>query len=232
MRNRKKKICTYILNLLSNYIGYSNWNDFKAKNTTSTKKKGSTLKLMLVLVILGAFAINYFFFSKNTFEFCFVDDSKNEIITSTLDIQILKNKQSPIYLKTDYNGCFTYETKAKKISFVVQSPFYKTDTIIRYIDANENKLVKLSTDDYALMLDYYTNGKIKNYNKRKEELQKLFDDNAVIYELFKNDVGVEIYTKEEFIRKLTIPTNQLKRIKILDKMYADGKIVKLKFIVE
>lgn len=82
------------------------------------------------------------------------------------------------------------------------------------------------------MLDYYTNNKLKNWNKRKKELEKLIDNKAVIYQLYSKNIGVEIYTKEEFINLLTIPTNNLKRIRIIRKEFKNDKIVKLKFIVK
>ena len=82
------------------------------------------------------------------------------------------------------------------------------------------------------MLDYYTNNKLKNWNKRKKELEKLIDNKAVIYQLYSKNIGVEIYTKEEFINLLTIPTNSLKRIRIIRKEFKNDKIVKLKFIVK
>ncbi len=223
-----------MLNLLSKYVGYNNWNAFKTANETHSKKnKGSLLKIGALLLIIILALIVYRAMFKNEFHFCFIDEDKNEAITNiVLDIIILHDNQSPTYFKTDSLGCFLYKTNANKIKFVVQSPYHKTDTIIRYIDANKNKTVKLTTDDYALMLDYYTNGNVKDWKKRKLQLEQLIADNATIYQLFPNNIGIEIYTKNDFIRTLTIPTNSLKRIKILDKDYKNGMIVKLKFMVE
>ncbi len=222
-----------ILNLLSDYVGYDNWEAFKNANTEVTSKKGSILKivglLMMAFLLISIFKIT----SKNEFHFCFIDEDKGEPITNiTLDIKLLQNQQSPLFFKTDHSGCFSYITKADKITFVVQSPFHKTDTIVRHIDSNMNQTVRLTTDDYALMLDYYTNGNIKDWKKRKQQLQQLIADNAQIYQLFPNNIGVEIYSKDDFIRTLTIPTQSLKHIKILDKKYNNGKVIKLKFMIE
>ena len=73
------------------------------------------------------------------------------------------------------------------------------------------------------MLDYYTNGNIKDWKKRKQQLQQLIAEKAQIYQLFPNNIGIEIYSKEDFIRTLTIPTRSLKHIKILDKKYSNRK---------
>lgn len=223
-----------MLNLLSNYVGFDNWNAFKAKHQIrKLTRKGSLSKVLLAVIFVVVCVFIMKFSSKNEFHFCFVDQDKGEsIINITLDIKVLQDNQSPLFFKTDSLGCFNYTTKENKVHFVVQSPYHKTDTILRYIDANKNQTVRLTTDDYALMLDYYTNGNIKDWKKRKVQLERMIADNAVIYQLFKNNLGVEIYSKDEFIRKLTIPTQDLKRIKVLDKVFKDEKIVKLKFIIE
>ena len=223
-----------MLNLLSNYVGSKNWHTFKNehKNKSRTEKIGSLSKFALFIIPFIAFLV-YNAINKNEFHFCFVDADKGDAITNiALDIKVLQNNQSPVYFKTDSSGCFTYKTVEKIIRLVVQSPFHRTDTIIRHIDENKNHTVQLETDDYALMLDYFANGNITDWEKRKTQLQQLFSDDAIIYQLFPNNIGVELFTKDEFIGKLIIPTSNLKRLRILDKTYKDEKIVKLKFILE
>ncbi|NMH87342.1 hypothetical protein [Flavivirga algicola] len=225
-----------VLNLLSVYVGYDNWEAFKNThtNTKAPSKKGNPLKI-IGLFIIGLLLVSILTItSKNEFHFCFIDEDKGEPITNiSLDIKLLQDQESPLFFKTDSTGCFNYATKADKITFIVQSPFHKTDTIVRHIDSNMNKTVKLVTDDYALMLNYYSNSNIKDWKKRKHQLQQLIADNAQIYQLFPNNMGIEIYSKDDFIRTLTIPTQSLKRIKILDKRYNNnGQVVKLKFMIE
>ncbi len=226
-----------MLNLLSMYVGFKNWTDFKDSqknipNTSSKSKSKIFIYISAVIAVVFAFIIN----SKsadNEFHFCFVDSIKNESISNiSLDIKILQEKESPLYFKTDSLGCFTYITKENNVRFVVQSPYHKTDTIIRTLESKDNQTVKLTTDDYALMLSYYTNGNVKDWNQHKENLQQLIADNAQIYQLFDQSMGVELFSKDDFIRLLIIPTTSLKRIKILDKTLEDGKIVKLKFIIK
>ncbi|MDO5978078.1 hypothetical protein [Flavivirga spongiicola] len=224
-----------ILNLLSVYVGCYNWEAFKSThtNTKTPSKRGSLIKIVGLLMAALFLVFIFKVVAKNEFHFCFVDEDKGEPITNiALDIKLLQAQQSPLFFKTDSTGCFSYTTKSDKITFVVQSPYHKTDTIVRHIDANSNQTVRLTTDDYALMLDYYTNGNIKDWKKRKQQLQQLIADHAQIYQMFPNNIGIEIYSKDDFIRTLTIPTNSLKHIKILDKKYSHGKVVKLKFMIE
>lgn len=223
-----------MLNLLSEYVGVKDWNTFKAMHKKDIKTMSK--RLIYLVLLLSFVIISYLYFaftSKNQFHFCFVDNIKNEAITQvSLDIKVLQDNESPLYFKTDSTGCFYFETKNDRIKFVVQSPYHKTDTIIRYIHSNTNKTVKLNTDDYALMLHYYSNGNVKDWKKHKQQLNRLIADDAKIYQLFGDNIGVELFTKEDFIRLITIPTNTLKRIEILDKTLREEKIVTLKFIVK
>jgi len=221
-----------VLNLLSNYVGHTNWNTFKAKQKTPKLKTKKQSKWWILAILPVLFITIYYTNQKNTFEFCFVDALKNETISSvSLDIKILHQNQSPVYIKTDNSGCFTYETKKEVIKFVVESPYHKTDTIIRSIDAESHQIVKVKPDDYALMLHYYANGNVKDWQNHIKKLESLIDDNAKIYRLFKKNIDIEIYSKDEFIRMLTIPTKSLKQTEILKKEIENGKIKTLKFIV-
>jgi hypothetical protein len=227
-----------MLNLLSEYSGYDNWNSFRSKHQQllSIDKEPHRKKryLWLLLPIVPMLMVMYYMLnSENSFRFCMIDEDQGAPITQfPLDIKILSEGQSPIYLKTDSSGCFEYSSKEKLIRFVVQSPYHKTDTITRHIDANSNATVPLATDDYALMLRYYSNGNLSELKKRKRQLNILIADNAQIYQVFPSQSGIELYSKEEFINKLTVPTSSLKNINILDKRYEDGKIVKLKFSIQ
>lgn len=223
-----------VLNLLSNYAGYTNWNTFKVEHKNPSLVKKEKINLLQLLPFLGivTLIVLYILNKKNTFEFCFIDSLKNENITSvTLDIKILRNNESPINFKTDSLGCFSFKTKSEFIRFVVQSPYHKTDTIVRKIDSNSNQTVKVEPDDYALMLHYYANGKVKDWKNHTGKLESIIADEAKIYRLFKNSMAIEIYSKDEFIRMLTIPTKSLERTEILEKKITNGEISSLKFIV-
>ncbi|KAA3616760.1 MAG: hypothetical protein DWP94_14755 [Flavobacterium sp.] len=228
-----------MLNLLSEYAGFDNWHTFRSKHgdllvieEKPMSKKSKYLWLLLAVVPV-LIAMYFLLNSENSFRFCMIDEDRGEPITQIpVDIKILSEGQSPIYLKTDSSGCFEYISKEEIIRFVVQSPYHKTDTITRHIDANINATVPLATDDYALMLRYYSNGNLGELKKRKQQLNTLIADDAQIYQVFPSQSGIELYSKEEFINKLTVPTSSLKNINILDKRYEDGKIVKLKFSIQ
>lgn len=223
-----------MLNLLSQYVGFKNWSEFKFSSTKKNNQSSKSLLFYVLPIIVITFIITLWFLNKPyAYNFCFVDDINGLPIKNiTLDVKIINAKETPIYLKSDNNGCITYETKEDYVKFIVQSPYHKTDTIIKSINNISNGSVKLSTDNYALMLDYYSNKKLINWKEHRKNLERIFSNDALIYQVFPNNIGVELYTKEEFINKLTTPTKSLKQMKIISKSYTDGKIAILKFIVE
>lgn len=224
-----------MLNLLCEYVGFKNWSEFKVSSTLENNQKSKSIIFYVLLpILLIVSTIIFWNLNKsNTYNFCFVDDINGLAIQDiALDVKIINREETPIYLKSDPNGCITYETKADIIKFIVQSPYHKTDTIIKSINNMNNGSVKLNTDNYALMLDYYSNKKLVNWKEHRNNLERIFSDNVLIYQIFPNNLGVEIFTKDEFINKLTTPTNSLKKLKIISKSYTNGKIAILKFIIE
>ncbi|MBW1297276.1 hypothetical protein [Aquimarina litoralis] len=226
-----------ILNMLSNYCGYANWSEFKIQysQVTTTNKK-TTKRKWIVFLLIGILFITsaYFLIPKsNTFNFCFIDRDRNEPITKTpIEIIVLNNEQSPYYTKSDSLGCFTWQTKDDFIHFVIKSPYHKTDTIYRSIATARNENIRVSTDDYALMLHYYANGKLEDWKNRKLELSKMIADDAVIFQVLPSRLGIEVYSKIEFIDKLTTPIKSLQNIEIIESKRSKGQVVKLKFKVK
>lgn len=224
-----------MLNMLCVYCGYQNWAQFKETHTQSLQTENVTFykkyELILIPVIFAIVigAAYLFFPSKNKFSFCFVDDNTNNKITNAIEIIVLRDNESPIYAKTDSNGCFVWETEKEHITAIIKSPYHKTDTINRSISAQGKERIKLVTDDYALMIHYYSTSNIKDWKKRRNHLGNIIHADAVIYQVLDGNIGVELYTKKEFINKLTLPTSSLKNIDVINTKYKDGKIISLKF---
>ncbi len=226
-----------ILNILSQYCGYTHWNDFKNNHSASPHLKRTTQIprwFWVVIIGFGLLTTVYFMIPiKNTFSFCFIDQDRNQPITRIpVDIIILNNRESPFYTKSDSLGCFIWKTKDDYIHFVVQSPYHKTDTIYRIAPSETQEHLKIQTDDYALMLHYYANGKVEDWKNRRNELSQMIADDATIFQVLPHGLGIEIYTKNEFINKLTTPTQSLKNIEIIESRRLNRQIVKLKFRVK
>lgn len=223
-----------ILNMLSLYVGYSNWHAFREQYSRSkplgNEKKYNRYWIGLTVLALLAFIGYTFMGNSRQFHFCFKDmDTKNAITNSPIDIVILNEGESPSYHKTDSLGCFSWKTEKRYIRFVARSPYYKTDTIYRSRASRKAEPIRLRTDDYALMLHYYGSSNVKDWETRRTELRQLIADDALIFEVLPHQLGVELYRKEMFINKLTTPTTSLRKLEIVATEYRKGQIVKLKF---
>lgn len=231
------------LNILCRYAGYIDWLEFKHRNIDRlveiVEQKGSNriFYLLPVIAVIGFAAIMIIIKmgSIATYRFCFVDsDSKMPLNSANLQVTLLLNNESPVRLKCDSGGCFSWRTGQQRISFAIEAPYYFSDTITRNLSRKQRtEEIQLKANDYALMIHYFSNSKIDDWKKRRDQLDIIIADNAYICEVFKEgSTGMALYDKGEFINKLTMPVQSLKNIKILTTEYLHDKIVLLRFTQE
>jgi hypothetical protein len=79
------------------------------------------------------------------------------------------------------------------------------------------------------MIQYFSTSNVKDWLKRRENLNEMISDSAKIFQVLNETIGMEMYNKSEFINKLTLPANSLRNIEIIDSKYKDGKITHLRF---
>ncbi len=80
-----------------------------------------------------------------------------------------------------------------------------------------------------MMIQYFSTMNVKDWQKRRDQLNLMIADSAMIYQVYEEAVGVELYNKWEFINKLTLPSTGLKDIEILDTQYQGDKITLIRF---
>ncbi len=241
MKTRTKKLPRVdMLNLLSRYSGYADWQDFTFKNQAKITSfiindKSNRMFVIVPLLVITILAVFYLLFkilSTKEYQFCFVSwDDFSAITSSNTQIEIISDNESPMNYICDTNGCFKIKTDKRKISFVVSSPYYKTDTIKRVLKKfNRTETVSLETNDYALMIHYFSTANVSDWQKRRQQLDKMFADSVRIFEVFnKGILGMELYDKWEFINKLTVPSQSLRQIEVLDTDVFKDQIVILRF---
>lgn len=185
----------------------------------------------ILAISVGLLAFKDQIFSK-AYTYRFIDADRNTEIRDNLEIKILKgNGESPILFKLKPNEQFTYRTKSKSLKMVVSSTFYKVDTISRNLEnASQDETIELQPNNYAQMLFYYSKS-IKDLKKKREQLDKLISDNAIIYQVFDNDTyGVETIDKQRYITLVTLPTTSLENLKVIEiDNDGFGKISMIKF---
>lgn len=227
-----------VLDLLSQYVGSSNWADYKLSKTNKRSSKPSFNKRAVLLVFLGTIistvvAVNTSLFTKGTYRFCFIDAySRKPIPPDELEVVMLHEKESPYVADLTNESCLTLSKDVgRMVRFVVRSAYYKTDTIARILNKNrDHEHIGLSPDDYALMIRIFSNSDVEDWNSRRSQLQGMVADHARIFQVVdESNVPMEVYNKQEFINKLTMPIKSLRNIEIIETVYEKDKIVSLRF---
>ncbi len=233
-----------VLNMLSKYAGYLNWDDFKFKNsgqlavTQKTNQSNNIfikVPLLLLAVVLLLFAV-YKLMDTQNYIFTFMDaDTGEPIVNGNIQVDLLLKDESPVNYFCDKQGSFALRTDQSKIKLAVKSPYYYADTVDRMLKKfNHNEQIRLRVDAYALMICYFSQSNVEAWQKRREQLNKIFCDNAIIYQIpdQKDVTGLELFNKWEFIDKLTMPASSLRQIEIIDSRYENGQIAILRFKVK
>ncbi len=247
-----------ILNLLSRFVGYKNFDDFcfhhqgesvnegnakieeNAGNAEIVQVKSKANLYFILVPILAVAVVTLFFgivmlFNTREYRFCFVDaDTREPITGKKISVTIIPNGESPVLLMADTSGCLSFKTGVSKIRMVVSAPYYRPDTIERVVKKfNREESVMLHANDYALMIHYFSEMKVDDWQKRRNKLEEMFGENAKICQLIggKENPGLVLYSREEFIDQMTMPMGSLQHIEILDTRFRQEKIVLLRFRV-
>jgi len=187
-----------------------------------------------VIVLLSGIgvAVYYSFFGQREYEFCFVDSDRQTAINNSVEVTIIREGFTPLYLSTK-TGCIKFESLKDTIKMFVTSPYYKQDTFkVNLHQYNQPEKLLLEPDDYKIMLYYYSNS-AKDLKQRISKLNQMIADDALIYQVYDNDFfGVEILSKQQYINLVTMPTTSLKNFSLIESESKKGKIVKLKFKIQ
>ncbi|MEZ4775481.1 MAG: hypothetical protein R3D00_20015 [Bacteroidia bacterium] len=237
-----------VLNMLSLYVGFPDWEAFvqsvaeaegtepqlrfPSSGTIGSKPWSLISKLTAGIALIAVFALILAnTIRKADYVFCFVDADEQKPVNG-VEVWILENQETPRAIAVDEKSCVKIAENRPEITFVVKAPYYRPDTIVRKSASHrEPESIPLRKDDYALMLHYFSTDNLKDWKKRREQLEKIFDDEVRIFQVSPGSMqGMEMFNKEEFIDKMTMPLKSLRNIEILETNYVNGKIAGMRFI--
>ncbi len=227
-----------MLDILSVYVGKSGWDEFKFTFENNVKLSGievsntnSKNKFGIVLLIFGVLIIGFSIwkFTSNHNQKLEFQNSYTKDSISKEDVKafvVEDSVEKPIDLKSES----LHLEKGTKV--VIKSPFYKQKEIT--ISPNEPlSRVELNPNDYAMMLKAFMKSDIKDWQTRKEQLNKILSDNLEVMIMLQNDLGAEYFNKTEFSQKIVIPSASLKKLKIVElRQEKDNKISFLRLTEE
>ncbi|GAA4040660.1 hypothetical protein [Flavobacterium chungnamense] len=226
-----------MLNILSEFVGFSGWDEFTfeekivqtIQGSQSEKSKISKKWMLLLFIPLALVVV---FFSKKEESKPKTIQLNNEYTNEKVNAEEVKVFELKDSVKQELEikeGKVQVSNNGnEKSKLVIQSPFYEPKTIV--INSNGSvteppKRIDLKPDDYAMMLKAFMLSDIKDWQTRKEQLNKILSDNLEVIVMLKDDLGAEYFNKSEFSQKLIVPTASLKKMKIVEiKNDANDKI--------
>jgi len=218
-----------VLNLLSSYCGYKNWDDFKYQNSAEDsqevgQRKGSRLLWLAALPVVFAVAI-WGFWPKQKHVIILEDAYTHGIINPQKLKVVLGNNKAQIKA-----GGITLN-KLGSDTILADGAYYKPKKIwLGAEPENDTIVIEMLPDDYALMLNYFSRSTLDDWEKRRAQLDKAIHDDAQIFQIHAEFDGLEMLNKDEFIDRLILPVNSLKNLEIQNIIYKDGQIHRLRFV--
>jgi len=145
------------LNLLSRYTGYKSWDDFKYRFKVEVESdfisKDRSNRLFIIVPVIMLLVTLLFYLAVSTiynkeYSFCFSDSESGIALNNRMiHISVLIEGESPHYYICDESGCFSLKFSNKIISFIVETPGYYSDTIVRRLNKYKpEETIKLRAD--------------------------------------------------------------------------------------
>lgn len=211
-----------MLDILCQFCGFSGWDEFvfSHKNEKSINQKSKKKSNYFWIIGVGLMIIFFSFFWMNktatnskTIE---IQDEFTQEKIADEDVKVYQiDDDKKVPLKVE-DGKATLESVSPETKISVESPFYKKKEVEVAKSNTENQILLMQPDDYALMLKAFMQSDIKDWQTRKEQLQKILANDLEVLVMLPNNLGAEYYNKKEFSEKLVIPTSTLKKMRILE----------------
>ncbi|MEO0470448.1 MAG: hypothetical protein AAF206_12560 [Bacteroidota bacterium] len=235
-----------VLNLLSLYAGFDHWEDFRQRERPRIQRVENVtgppafswwkVALLVIALSAGGYVLAQIVGAKESWQLCVEDQDGNELLGQDLiRMMIYENERLVETHKLGKNACFSTVLPEQANKVVLDGPYYHRDSLMGNMNQLlQHNLVRLRKDDYALMIHYFSEQRVGDWQKRRAQLNEVFAEDAVIFQVIDEAemIGVEMYNKAEFIDKLTTPLRSLDRLRVLQTKYEDGKIVRLRFMQE
>ncbi|RAR48452.1 hypothetical protein [Flavobacterium lacus] len=220
-----------MLDILCQFCGFSGWDEFVFINRKedlplqNNKKKQNYFWIIGIGLMLILFIFYWTKKMKTDSKTIEIQDEFTQEKIADEDVKVYQiddNKKVPVKVE---DGKATIDSVSPETKISVESPFYKKREVEVAKSNTENQILLMQPDDYALMLKAFMQSDIKDWQTRKEQLQKILADDLEVIVMLPNNLGAEYYNKKEFSEKLVIPTSTIKKMQILEiKNNSEGKI--------
>lgn len=212
-----------MLDIFSRFVGFSDWNEFVFKNQPKEISVENEIRPEIQaekhlnrkwfwLLLLPVFGHGIYFGLKKETEVRTVEiqNKFTKELVPDRDVEAYKvseNEKIPVKVE---NSKIEIGEKDEKI--VIESPYFEK----KEIDVSKsNETIFLEPEDYSMVLKNYIHSDLKDWEDRKEKLDKILSNDLEVIVLLKDNLGAEYLNKKEFSGKLIVPTSETKKMKIL-----------------
>lgn len=218
-----------MLDIFSRFAGFSDWDEFVFKNRSEpvtkteedpVKKKKVKWVLILLILLIPCIGLGIYFWKNKKHESKTIE-IKNQYTNKPVgkgevDVYtITEGEKKPVEI---INSKIKIDEANAKI--VIESPYFEKQEVETENVENE---ILVKPEDYALVLKTFINSDLSDWETRKKKLEKILSDDLEVIILLKENLGAEYLNKEEFSGKLTVPSSETKKLKILNLETNDQK---------
>jgi hypothetical protein len=215
-----------VLNLLSAYCGYKNWDDFvfqqPAPSAEKPQKKNRIPRLIIISMALLLSAA-FIFWPRTPVKVIHLSDAytQEKVALNMVDF----------WFKPGQTLSSAQKERVRVVADTlhINGAYYKSQKVFLGLAADTLN-VRLYPDDYALMLNYFSRSTTQNWQKRRQQLLEAIHPEAKIFQSHPQYEGIELLNRDEFIDRLILPVNSLKNLEIQDIVYQNEKIYRLRFV--
>ena len=217
-----------MLDIFSRFSGFADWDDFRFQNRSDSEellaKDGklpkSKQRLLAFGLVLFAVLVTvaYTFYNKSEPKTIQIKNefTKEPVQAEELQVfKVSKDEKIPVDLE---NSSFEVDTNSEKI--IIESPYFETKEV--EISKTDQEIL-IKPEDYAMVLKNFIHSDLKDWENRKEKLEKILSEDLEVILMLKENLGAEYLNKEEFSGKLIVPTSETKKMKILNLETNDKK---------
>ncbi|RMG66863.1 MAG: hypothetical protein D6722_14220, partial [Bacteroidetes bacterium] len=95
-------------------------------------------------------------------------------------------------------------------------------------DSSRQEVVQLRPDDYARMIAYFSAGRETDWARRRAQLAEMLAPEVRVFHIHApTGLAMEVYNREEFIDRLTLPSRDLRDLQVLSTTYTGDRISEL-----
>jgi hypothetical protein len=213
-----------VLNLLSLWVGYKNWDEFLRVHDTGKPQERSTSRkgLVVVAILVVIAGLVWMIYPRKAGSVVVFKDAYTQARIDYSEIIMKINNKT---LNTSF-----IPSSAAGDTLLADGPYYKQKKVPLPVDAEDTLVDEMLPDDYALMLNFFSRSTADDLERRGLQLMDAIHPEAKIFQSHPAYDGIELLNREEFIDRLILPINSLKNLEIQHIIYKDDKIYRLQFI--